>query len=171
MIRNRWFFPQWDSLLWFLFLCHLLDLLRTLQRRGFRAGLRRCECCWQDHLLVSVALERLGFSTCLPPASGTSSEEGALFKAAADLLSWGDAADVLAPRCPFIMEQMRWLWAWDYSPHLFCSGKVRKSCSKCCVVFKQFRCSASRWTHSREEAFISTAPLSPRHNIRFLSAH
>lgn len=155
----------------FLFLCHLLDLLRTLQRRGFHAGLRRCRCCWQGHLLVSVALERLRFSTCLPPASVGSSEEGALFKAAADLLSWGNVADVLAPHCPFTMEQMRRLWAWDCSPHLFCSRKVRKCCVKCCIVFKQFRCSASRWTLSREEAFIATVPLSLRDNIRFLSAH
>lgn len=84
---------------------------------GFCLGLG---CAVSKLHLVRVALERLSFSTCLPPAFGGSSEEGALFKAAADLLSWGDVADVLAPLCPFIMEQMRWLWARDCSPHLFC---------------------------------------------------
>lgn len=45
------------------------------------------------------------------------------------------------------------------------SWKGEEELAYCCIVFKHFRCSAPWMTHSREEAFLSTAPLSARGTI------
>lgn len=96
-------------LLGFLLLCHLLGLLCG---KGYREeevsvlGLKRCGCCWHGHLLVGVALGMLSFSTGLPSCLWWVSKGRCFIYGSTDLLSWGDAADALAPCCPFIMEQM-----------------------------------------------------------------